>query len=204
MSENQMDPMAHPLFDKWESIINSHKDQENIEIEFRFGRKSQKTFDTNVGQETFQKLLLALNGYTGWEATKHTSATVYYFSGNKRLTVDEESEEQVGQIKTRVKVDDFSLEGHPFDIRLGISKEVPFEYDGEETSTEQKTKERWSFVRKNLSIDLSMVKGDPDDKDCDEDTSYQVEMEIVEPGKVKSKDELFKILYKVFDLLKCV
>jgi len=195
--------MAHRLFDQWESIINSHKDQENIEIEFRFGRKSQRNFDTNVGRDTFQKLLTALEAYNGWEAKKHTSATVY-FDGGKRLTVDEESDEQVGCIKRRVKVDDFALEGHPFDIRLGISTEEPFEYDGEETSTEQKTKERWSFVRKNLSIDLSMIKGDPEDKDCDEDTSYQVEMEIVEPGKIQSRDELFKLLYKVFDLLKCI
>lgn len=200
----RMDPMAHMLFDKWESIITSHKDKENIEIEFRFGRKASKGFDTNVGQETFKKFLIALEAYKGWESSKHTSATVYYFSGNKRVTVDEESEEQMGQIKTRVKVDDFSLEGHPLDIRLGISKEVPFEYDGDETSTKQKTKERWSFVRKNLSIDLTIIKGDPDDKDCDEDTSYQVEMEIIEPGKIQTKDELFKILYKVFDLLKCV
>lgn len=196
--------MAHRLFDQWESIINSHKDQENIEIEFRFGRKSQRNFDTNVGRDTFQKLLTALEAYNGWEAKKHTSATVYYFDGGKRLTVDEESDEQVGCIKRRVKVDDFALEGHPFDIRLGISTEEPFEYDGEETSNEQKTKERWSFVRKNLSIDLSMIKGDPEDKDCDEDTSYQVEMEIVEPGKIQSRDELFKLLYKVFDLLKCI
>ena len=149
--------MAHRLFDQWESIINSHKDRENIEIEFRFGRKSQKNFDTNVGRDTFQKLLTALEAYNGWEAKKHTSATVYYFEGGKRLTVDEESDEQVGCIKRRVKVDDFALEGHPFDIRLGISTEEPFEYDGEETSNEQKTKERWSFVRKNLSIDLSMI-----------------------------------------------
>lgn len=199
-----MNLMAHRLFDKWESIINSHKNKENIEIEFRFGRKSQNNFDTNVGQETFKKLLIGLNGYIGWETTKHTSATVYYFDGGKRLTVDDESEEHVGCIKQRVKVDDFSLEGHPFDIRLGISTEKPFEYDGEETSNKQKTKERWSFVRKNLSIDLTMIKGDPEDKDCDEDTSYQVEMEIIEPGKIQSKDELFNILYKVFDLLKCI
>jgi hypothetical protein len=196
--------MAHRLFDQWESIINSHKDQENIEIEFRFGRKSQRNFDTNVGRDTFQKLLTALEAYNGWEAKKHTSATVYYFEGGKRLTVDEESDEQVGCIKRRVKVDDFALEGHPFDIRLGISTEEPFEYDGEETSTEQKTKERWSFVRKNLSIDMSIVKGNPDDPDSDEDTTYQIELEIIKPELVNDQDTMYNLLYKIFDLLKCV
>lgn len=161
-------------------------------------------FDVNVGRDTFQKLLVSLEAYTGWENKKHSTSAVYYFPGSKRLTVDEESDEQVGIIKKRVLVDDFELTGHPLDIRLGISTEEPFEYDGEETSTEQKTKERWSFVRKNLSIDLSMIKGDPDDKDCDDDTSYQVEMEIVNPSKVENRDQLYNIMYKVFDILKCI
>jgi len=192
------------MFARWASIIEEYKNKPDTEIEIRFGRKSKNTFDTNVGPETFKKLLQSLNNYKGWEETNHSSVTVYYFDGNKRLTVNDETEEQIGEIKKRVKVDDFELEGHPFDVRLGISTEKPFEYDGEETSTEQKTKERWSFVRKNLSIDLSMVKGTPEDKDCDQDTVYQVEMEIIDPSKLQTRDELYNLLYKVFDILKCV
>jgi hypothetical protein len=192
------------LFSKWQPIIESYKSKPNTEIEFRIGRRASTGFDTNVGLETFKKLLVSLQKYSGWESSTHETCTVYYFEGNKRVCINEDTDEQVGQIKKRVKVDDFSLEGHQFDVRLGISSEEPFEYDGEETSTEQKTRERWSFVRKNLSIDLSIVKGTPDDKDCDEDTSYQVEMEIIEPAKVQTRDELYNILYKVFDILKCV
>lgn len=195
---------AHPIYAKWAPIINAHKNNPGTEIEIRFGRSARGGFDTNVGQVAFKKVLRSLESYDGWEQTKHAKSTVYYFAGSKRLTVDDETDEQVGHIKKRVRVDDFVLDGKSLDVRLGVSTEEPFEYDGEETSTEQKTKERWSFVRKNLSIDLSMIKGDPEDKDCDEDTSYQVEMEIVEPGKIQSKDELFKLLHKVFDLLKCI
>jgi hypothetical protein len=174
------------------------------EIEMRLGRRASSGFDTNVGKDTFAKVLRALQKYQGWEDTKHSNATIYYFPGNKRLSVNEETDEQVGQIKKRVTVDDIELGSEPFDIRLGVSTEVPFEYDGEETSTQQKTKERWSFVRKNLSIDMSIVKGNPDDKDVDDDTTYQIELEIVDPSKVKTRDELFNILHKIFDLLKCV
>jgi hypothetical protein len=195
---------ARPLFEKWEPIITKHKMTPNTEIEFRFGRKSGGGFDTNVGEATFKKVLRALQKYDGWETTNHTNATVYYFEGSKRLTVNEETDEQVGHIKTRVKVDDFPLTNAPLDVRLGISKEIPFEYDGEETSTEQKTKERWSFVRKNLSIDMSIVKGNPDDKDCDEDTVHQIEMEIIDPTKISNTNELFNLIHKVFDLLKCI
>jgi len=198
------DPMAKPLFDKWESIIENHKSNPNIEIEIRFGRKSGTKFDTNVGQHSFEKVLRALEKYDGWESKNHSNSTVYYFSGSKRLTVNEDTDEQVGQVKTRVKVDDVELQDQPLDVRLGVSTEVPFEYDGEETSTEQKTKERWSFVRKNLVIDMTIVKGTPDDKDSDDDTTYQIEMEIVDPSQIQNKIELFNMLYKVFDILKCI
>lgn len=195
---------AHPIYAKWAPIINAHKGNPEAEIEIRFGRSARGGFDTNVGQETFKKVLGALNNYKDWESTKHSTSTVYYFEGSKRLTVDDETEDQVGCIKKRVKIDDFVLEGKPLDVRLGISTETPFEYDGEETSTEQKTKERWSFVRKNLSIDMSIVKGNPDDPDSDEDTTYQIELEIIKPGIVNDQDTLYNLLYKIFDLLKCV
>ena len=196
-------PMAKVLFDKWQGLINSHKSKENIEIEMRFGRRAGSRFDTNVGSATFDKVIRALSKYQEWESTNHATTTVYYFEGGKRLSVNEETDEQVGQVKTRVKVDDFELDDQPLDVRLGISTEVPFEYDGEETSTEQKTKERWSFVRKNLTIDMSIVKGTPDDKDSDEDTTYQIEMEIVRPSEIQNEIELYNLLYKDFDVLKC-
>ena len=198
------DPMAKPLFDKWAQVIETHKNIENTEIEIRFGRRSGSKFDTNVGQTTFDKVLRALNTYDGWESTDHSEVTVYYFDDGKRLSVNEATDEQKGEIKTRVTVDDFHLPGAPLDVRLGVSTEVPFEYDGEETSTEQKTKERWSFVRKNLSIDMTIITGTPDDKDSDDDKTYQIEMEIIDPSQIQNTIELFNLLYKVFDILKCV
>jgi hypothetical protein len=197
-------PMALPLFKKWEPIIEAHKSKPNTEIEIRFGRQSAKSFDTNVGLQTFVKVMHALKKYQNWETTKHTNSTVYYFDGSKRLTVDEDTDEQMGQIKKRVKVDDFAVENAPFDVRLGVSTEEPFEYDGDETSNEQKTKERWSFVRKNLAIDMTIVKGTPDDKDAEEDTVYQIEMEIIDPSTLAAGMETYNLIHKVFDLLKCV
>jgi hypothetical protein len=197
-------PMSRPLFSKWEPLIRQHAKKPCTEIEFRFGRPSRKGFDTNVGHETFQKVMKALNKYQGWESTKHTNATVYYFEGNKRLSVDEETDEQVGHVKRRILVDDFPMDSAPFDVRLGISTEESFDYDGEETSTKQTTKERWSFVRKNLSIDMTIVQGTPDDKDSDEDTTYQIEMEIIDPSQITDDDNLFNLIHKIFDLMKCI
>jgi hypothetical protein len=194
---------ARKICTEWEKPISRFKSTPNVEIEWRLGRVGSR-FDTNVGKESFEKVLKALCKYNEWEKAHKSKSTMYYFPGNKRVTVDDETDEQAACIKKRVAVDDFQLEGFPLDVRLGVSTEEPFEYDGEEESTEQRTKERWSFVRKNLSIDLSIVKGNPDDKDCDDDTTYQIELEIVDPKKVHTTIEIFNIIYKVFDIMKHV
>jgi hypothetical protein len=197
-------PQGRTLFAKWSPLIQKYKNNPNTEVEIRLGRRSKSSFDTNVGKDTFDKVFGALMKYDGWESSRHSKATVYYFESSRRLTIDEESDEQDGCTKTRVCTDDFKVDGSSFDIRLGISTEESWEYDGEEVSTVQKEKERWSFVRKNLSIDVTIVTGTPDDKDSDDDTVYQIELEIIHPSDIGSDTELFNILYKVFDILKCV
>jgi len=59
-------------------------------------------------------------------------------------------------------------------------------------------------VRKNLSIDLSEVKGDPEDKDADEDVTWHVELEILDPKNIGDRDTLFALMYKIFNVLECV
>lgn len=194
---------ARRLFDEWEPLIRKHAPSEHVEIEIRLGRKTAQKFDTNVGRVTFEKLLKALTKYTGWESKTENTYSVYYGSGGKRITVDEATDESVAVIKTRVAVSDFDLTDQPFDVRLGISREVPYEYEEEEMAS-VKEKHRWSFVRKNLSIDLSKIKGDPEDPDSDEDTTWHVELEIVNPKTIGDRDALFALLYKIFNILECV
>jgi hypothetical protein len=194
---------ARRLFDTWEPLIRRHASSDNVEIEIRLGRKTPTKFDTNVGRETFKKLLHALATYGGWESKTQKTYSVYYGSGNKRITVDEATDEATAVIKSRVAVSDFELPDCPFDLRLGVSREVPYEQDDEEMAS-VKEKRRWSFVRKNLSIDLSQIKGDPEDPDSDEDTTWHVELEIVDPKNIGDRDKLFALLYKIFNLLDCV
>ena len=194
---------ARRLFEAWEPLIRQHASSEHVEIEIRLGRKTPTKFDTNVGRETFQKLLQALTTFGGWESTSQKTYSVYYGSGNKRITVDEATDEATAVIKSRVAVSDFDLPDCPFDLRLGVSREVPYEQDDEEMAS-VKEKRRWSFVRKNLSIDLSQIKGDPEDPDSDEDTTWHVELEIVDPRNIGDRDKLFSLLYKVFNLLECI
>ena len=51
---------------------------------------------------------------------------------------------------------------------------------------------------------MTIVKGNPDDKDCDDDTNYQIELEIIDPTKIQNKIEIYNILHKVFDIMKLI
>jgi hypothetical protein len=109
-------------------------------------------------------------------------------------------------IKKRVLVNDQVLEGFPVDVRLGISTEVPYDRDADaddENFTRVKKRKRCSFIRKGLSIDLTEVSGDADDKDSEEETEYQIELEIIDPPKnIAERHHLFNIVYKISDLCK--
>jgi hypothetical protein len=195
---------AHRLYDTLSPVIRKWAQEPNVEIEFRLGRKTAHKFDTNVGQETFIKLLKALGRYDGWESMSKGTYTVYYGEQNKRITVDEATDESVAVIKTKMEALDFELSDKPFDVRLGVAREQPYERDGEEEMSSMKTKKRWSFVRKNLSIDMTQMQGDPEDKDADEDSTWHVEFEIINPKEIGDRDKLFALMYKIFNLLDCL
>ena len=68
----------------------------------------------------------------------------------------------------------------------------------------KRTKTRHSFVRKNLSIDMTISSGDNADMDSEEEASYQIELEIVKPSDVDSIYKFKNILQKIDDLCKLI
>lgn len=195
------------LFTAWESTIDEYKDQPNVEIEIRLGKVNRGTFDTNVGQATFEKVLRRLRKYEGWESTKESQSTVYMdTAAGKRVVMNDITDEMEScVVKKRLLVKDQVLDGYLVDARLGISSEVPYdrEADTEENFTRVKKRKRYSFVRKGLSIDLSDVSGDADDKDSEEATEYQIELEILNPPvNAADRHQVFNIVYKISDICK--
>ena len=195
------------LFTAWESTIDEYKDQPNVEIEIRLGKGNRGTFDTNVGQATFEKVLRRLRKYEGWESTKESQSTVYVdTAAGKRVVMNDVTDEMEScVVKKRLLVKDQVLDGYLVDARLGISSEVPYdrEADTEENFTRVKKRKRYSFVRKGLSIDLSEVSGDADDKDSEEATEYQIELEILNPPvNAADRHQVFNIVYKISDICK--
>jgi len=182
-------------------VFESHKDEENIEVEIRLGKHNGSLFDTNVGKETFERILDGLKRYNGWENIKTTTSENYYNDANSiRITVNEDTGEQTMIQKINVVKEDFT--GEPLDMRFSVSREIPTW--GEYPMDRKRTKTRYSFLRKNLSIDMTISSGDNVDMDSEEECSYQVELEIVKPQNVGTRDEFFNILHKVNDLSKLI
>jgi|694.fasta_scaffold16959_4 hypothetical protein len=195
------------LFNAWENTIETYKDTPNVEIEIRLGKVNRGKFDTNVGQQTFEKVLRRLRKFDEWESTNESQSTVYYdTAASKRVVMNDVTDEMEScVIKKRIHVNDQPLNGFPVDARIGISSEVPYDRneDTDENFTRVKKRKRYSFVRKGLSIDLSEVSGDVDDKDSEEATEYQIELEILDPPKnAAERHQVFNIIYKISDICK--
>ena len=189
------------IFERVKPVFDKYRNEEHIEFEVRIGKFNCGTFDTNVGKTEFETILDGLKRYDGWERVVSTAEEVFYReSDNLRISIDENTSEEKIIQKDKVYKEDFDkLVNAPFDIRFGVSVETPLEdYEGD--MDKKKMKRRMSFVRKNLSIDMTIVQGDVEDLDTEDPNSYQIELEIIDPKLVKDDNELFNILHKVKDL----
>ena len=189
------------LAEKVLPIFEAYKNEEDIEIEIRLGKHNGSLFDTNVGKDTWKRVLGGLKKYDGWETVKMTTADVYYNDANNvRITCDDDSGEQTMIQKISVIKDDTKRD--PLDVRFCVAREIPT--SGEYEMDRKRTKTRHSFVRKNLSIDMTISSGDNVDMDSEEEAMYQIEMEIVKPSEVDSIYKFQNILQKIDDLCKLI
>jgi hypothetical protein len=194
---------AHDVFHAIEPVFNRHKTTPHVECEVRLGRFVGKRFDANVGETTWKQVVNALDGYKGWESVA-TSASEVYYKGDLRMVVDGETDEQELYRKKRVSNTELKLNNRPLDARFSVSTEEPVDPDtmGEDDEWEQcRCRKRKSYIRKNLRIDCTIVTGGDVDPDAEDDTEYQVEMEVVDVTQVGDKDTAFNLFYKLQDIL---
>ena len=192
---------AQTIAEKVLPIFEAHKAEGDVEVEIRLGKHNGALFDTNVGKDTWKRVLSGLKKYKGWESVKSSTSEVYYSdSNNIRITSDEESGEQTMIQKISVVKEDFKCD--PLDVRFCVAREIPT--SGEYEMDRKRTKTRHSFVRKNLSIDMTISSGDNVDMDSEEEASYQIELEIIKPSEVDSVYKFQNIMQKVADLSKLI
>ena len=188
------------IFNTIKDHFREYKNVENVEMEMRLGKFNGTFFDTNIGKEKYDFLMRALQKYDGWEKIINTNTEVFYRSNDgMRMSVDEDTGEEKIIIKKNIKNFDFTSD--PYDVRFSTSYETPVEVCDREMD-KRKTKNRVSFIRKNLSIDMTVVSGDGEDMDSEEVNTYQVEFEIIDPKKIGDDTTLFNAIHKVKDLLK--
>ena len=184
-------------------LIEAHKNTEHVEFEFRLGRHNGTYFDTNVGREAWQRVLAGLQKFNGWEAVSETRNDVYYNDEERvRITADADGN-QVSVQKTKVDSLDFSTPEAPLDCRFAVAIETP-RSDGPWPMDRKVSKHRFSFVRKNLSIDVTCACDQTGgDIDAEDPYTYQIELEIARPSEVSGcPEELFNVVHKVNDVLK--
>ncbi len=191
------------IVDKTLPFFETHKNEGDIEVEIRLGRHNGSLFDTNVGKDVWKKVLKDLKKYDGWEEKTNKTVEVYYNDSNSiRITNDEESGVQEMIQKIKVYKEDFVDSNLPLDVRFCIAREI--QTSGDYEMDRKRSKTRHSFVRKNLSVDMTISSGDNADMDSEEEASYQIELEIVNPKEVDSIYKFFNILQKINDLSKLV
>lgn len=186
-------------------FIKPHLGKNHLEIEFRLGKKNLNGnfFDTNIGKENFEKLHRRLSRYPEWESVKNENVSVFYGTRKGlRVIFDEDTDEQVACVtKHNLGNLDQILQNEKLDVRISASLENPAVYDTErDMFTHERKRKRTSFLRKGLSIDLSIVENC--DKDAENPLVYQAELEIVEPSSELDQIKLTNHYQKIFDVLK--
>ena len=191
------------MFDSVKDLIFQSKDIPGLEIEMRLGKMNGTFFDTNVGEKTFHKILEALEQFQHWEEKKSDTAEVFYYNeSKKRLTWDEDNGTQECVMKKNILKKDFSDDKSPYDVRVSVCQEIPTDKPEDEDADRMIEKYRRSFIRKNLSIDMTIISGDSQDMDDEDGKKFQVELEIIDPSKIEDEPKLFNIINKVSDILK--
>jgi len=189
------------IFNLVKPLFHKHKNAPHVEMEFRLGNMHNNMFDTNVGSDIFHRIMEGLEQYKDWEKKTIEETSVYY-KNTLRYIINEETEETMCINKIPVVKETVRLHGlYPFDVRFAISSEVPCEHNPEEVMENSKSKKRYSFVRKNLSIDMTIISGQSDDLDCEDESLYQVELEIIDPLAIKTDQELYNIVHKIHCIL---
>jgi len=190
-----MNSLAHTFFTMVEDLYNTHKNTKDIEMEMRIGKKRSGKFDTSIPKDVWDKVKCSLDKYEGWESIDLTKHTVFRGAKGIRLTEDENGDRTCIRKTTRENRE-FAVD--KWCIRFSASVEKPMTKEPEEFD-DIFTKERWSYLRKGVRIDLTELS--PEDKDAEE-KDHQIELELV--NLTDDRETLFKQLYKVFDILKII
>lgn len=149
-------------------IIDKYRHVDNIEIEIRFGwnhkrdhGNNQGFFNTNIRERYFSPLLNRMKESNDNLSLfdEHTCKTTNVFCDNDKTNarvITSEVEKNICHYKYKLEVVDFNIEGTAFDIRVVVSKELPYDYNDVKTMTHVRKRCRNSFTYKMWIYDLTI------------------------------------------------
>lgn len=181
---NDYPDMFHELL----RIIDTYRTVPFVEIEIRFGWKSQLGFDTNIGKSSFAHILSALRT-SGLPCAEHEVVTNVYTNGRTRIITDMDHNIIDKHVKRKVELIDIHAHGTPFDVRVSVCTERPLTNRSHSscadntylhTCTHVRKRTRSSYVYKNMwRYDLtdSIASVPPHELAMDLET-FEVEIEL--------------------------
>jgi len=195
-SINQIIMDVNHVFGKLSPSFEKYVNTPYVEMEFRLGKFNGKFFDTNIGKDKYQTIYKGLSKYEGWEKIVKNETQVFFRDSDGIRIIVNDDGDKIVMNKRKLKNEDFKkIPNIPFDFRFGISEEKIIS-DDNLVMDKSKTKKRVSFIRKNVTIDMTEVTGDSNDIDSEEAISYQCEIEIMDPKKIN----FLNVIHKVNDI----
>jgi hypothetical protein len=173
----------------------------NVELEARFGRKTDKGFVPGVTREVFNRIQSYFDSRAQVTITRSTD----YISKELRKTVTtpvEGNPETIYIQKERL----WNEEDTNYGIRYSMSGEYPinplyFEPD----IIREKTRYSYLVFKNTVRVDMTivnMVRGVQGKSERDDKTRYEVEIELIDPQGLDSFDKAVKtILYRLLDTI---
>jgi len=139
-------------------IIKKYKKMENIEIELRLGQIEDYSFNSGLGSlGFFNKIKDVLDKSKSWDKIVNNNSEELINNGIRRMTsfCNKKIMRHSCIKKHKIESVDFDYTGTPYDIRIGVAKEIPVE-DKIKTGLIRK-KERTSYFYNDYRIDLTKV-----------------------------------------------
>lgn len=160
-------------------IETAVKGDVEIECKIRFRNMDGDMFHGLIKKLSTLDREMIKGGQQGWK--RIDSHTIDIYRKEKRFTkIGHEYFNTTKSAPAVLRVVDYDDEG--FDLKFTVSKEKMSKTREPKTYDFKRVKDRTSFVKGNITIDITMVTSE-DEEDIETPTKYEVEVEVIDSSK---------------------
>ena len=148
----------HSGIQELKGVISEYKQTENVEIELRIGRIEGDKFNSGLKSESFfNQIKERLDSNSNWDKVLKIKTTELNNQGVRKITHfnDKKMVKSSCIKKSRLKNINLRYNNTPYDIRIGVSKEIDSDIKIRIGTT--RIKDRVSYFHKDYRLDLTKV-----------------------------------------------